>query len=147
MVKWRLCPNGGTGRRAGFRSQWPQGRVGSSPISGTNFLGDLPSCAFPFQTGGDEFFEHSAWDDDAFPDALIRQLARVYRAAHGPRGSGQESGRARNIERDRLNCLGCFLGLLLLAGHRRLRFIPTNRAAYTGGGALASARPTGTPEH
>ena len=31
--------SGGTGRRAGLKIRWPQGRVGSTPSSGTN----LPS--------------------------------------------------------------------------------------------------------
>ena len=30
--------SGGIGRRAGFKIQWPQGRVGSSPTSGTLFF-------------------------------------------------------------------------------------------------------------
>jgi hypothetical protein len=30
-----LCPDGGIGRRAGFRCQWPLGRGGSSPLLGT----------------------------------------------------------------------------------------------------------------
>jgi Na+-driven multidrug efflux pump len=29
------CRSGGTGRRAAFRAQWPQGRVGSNPTFGT----------------------------------------------------------------------------------------------------------------
>ena len=30
------CPDGGIGRRAGFRDQWPQGRAGSIPVARTN---------------------------------------------------------------------------------------------------------------
>ena len=30
--------SGGTGRRAGLKIRWPQGRVGSTPSSGTIFL-------------------------------------------------------------------------------------------------------------
>jgi hypothetical protein len=40
-----LARSGGTGRRAGLKIQWPQGRVGSTPSSGTIFTcintGDL----------------------------------------------------------------------------------------------------------
>lgn len=32
----KLSGAGGTGRRAGLRSQWPQGRAGSSPVPRTN---------------------------------------------------------------------------------------------------------------
>src|SRR5260370_31634096 len=32
------CPSGGTGRRAGLKIQWPQGRDGSTPFSGTKSL-------------------------------------------------------------------------------------------------------------
>lgn len=35
LVPSSPCPNGGIGRRAGFRSLWPQGRVSSSLILGT----------------------------------------------------------------------------------------------------------------
>src|SRR5579863_1777632 len=31
------CPDGGIGRRAGFRYLWPKGRGGSSPLLGTMF--------------------------------------------------------------------------------------------------------------
>ncbi len=31
-------PDGGIGRRAGFRYQWPQGRGGSSPFLGTKSM-------------------------------------------------------------------------------------------------------------
>lgn len=30
------CQYGGIGRRVGFKIQWPQGRVGSTPTTGTN---------------------------------------------------------------------------------------------------------------
>jgi hypothetical protein len=33
----RTRRSGGTGRRAGLKIRWPQGRVGSTPSSGTNF--------------------------------------------------------------------------------------------------------------
>jgi hypothetical protein len=36
------CSSGGTGRRAGLKIRWPQGRVGSIPSSSTN----LPSGFF-----------------------------------------------------------------------------------------------------
>src|SRR6185295_4108882 len=42
------CRSGGTGRRAGFRSQWVQARVGSSPTFGTPRSNEKP----PAQTGG-----------------------------------------------------------------------------------------------
>jgi hypothetical protein len=32
MVNFLLSGDGGIGRRAGLRSQWPQGRAGSSPV-------------------------------------------------------------------------------------------------------------------
>jgi hypothetical protein len=35
--KWQ-ARSGGTGRRAGLKIRWPQGRVGSTPSSGTNFV-------------------------------------------------------------------------------------------------------------
>jgi hypothetical protein len=34
----RLCPNGGIGRRARFRTWFSQGSGGSSPLSGTKFF-------------------------------------------------------------------------------------------------------------
>jgi predicted alpha/beta-hydrolase family hydrolase len=36
----RLCPNGGIGRRARFRTWFSQGSGGSSPLSGTKFSGN-----------------------------------------------------------------------------------------------------------
>jgi hypothetical protein len=50
-----LARSGGTGRRAGLKIRWPQGRVGSTPSSGTilldekyfaDFLSFAPSDAF-----------------------------------------------------------------------------------------------------
>ncbi len=36
-VEWgSSCESGGTGRRAGFRIQWPEGRGGSNPPSRTH---------------------------------------------------------------------------------------------------------------
>ena len=35
LLQIKPCRSGGIGRRAGFKIQWPQGRVGSSPTSGT----------------------------------------------------------------------------------------------------------------
>ena len=35
------CPSGGTGRRAGLKIRWPQGRDGSTPFSGTKLLFSL----------------------------------------------------------------------------------------------------------
>ena len=32
----RSCPDGGIGRRAGLKHQWPQGRAGSTPAPGTS---------------------------------------------------------------------------------------------------------------
>src|ERR1041384_6495603 len=54
-LRGRACrfriPNrrrGGTGRRAGLKIQWPQGRVGSSPSAGTlsNWMFDVRRWAF-----------------------------------------------------------------------------------------------------
>ena len=33
-----MCPSGGTGRRAGLKIRWPQGRDGSTPFSGTKIF-------------------------------------------------------------------------------------------------------------
>jgi hypothetical protein len=35
-VMLTMCRAGGTGRRAGLKIRWPQGRVGSIPMPGTN---------------------------------------------------------------------------------------------------------------
>jgi hypothetical protein len=37
VIQSLLCRAGGTGRRAGLKIRWPQGRVGSIPMPGTNF--------------------------------------------------------------------------------------------------------------
>ena len=37
-IRKRTSPDGGIGRRAGFRDQWPQGRAGSIPVLGTRSL-------------------------------------------------------------------------------------------------------------
>ena len=38
-----LPRSGGTGRRAGLKIRWPQGRVGSTPSSGTIFSSNFSS--------------------------------------------------------------------------------------------------------
>ena len=45
-VESKQCPNGGTGRRARFRTWFSQGSGGSSPLSGTNFYPLAPDSTF-----------------------------------------------------------------------------------------------------
>lgn len=41
VVVLNRSPSGGIGIRAGLKNQWPLGRVGSTPTSGTNTKGHI----------------------------------------------------------------------------------------------------------
>ena len=43
-----VCPSGGTGRRAGLKIRWPQGRDGSTPFSGTKIFWKIAYGSEPY---------------------------------------------------------------------------------------------------
>src|SRR5918993_3261501 len=70
----RSVPRWRNGRRAGFRYQWPQGRVGSSPSLGTIPLGSLTATPVP---------RWRNWYTRTF-EGRMRQLIRVQVQAWAP---------------------------------------------------------------